>query len=77
MTQSRLLNDGDMYSTGAKCPACHAQWNHTEEELRAHHPFARHGVGADGKWTDPGAQAAHDAEAEALAKKASGWGVSK
>ena len=52
MAESKLLSDGDMY-TGAACPACKAQRCHTDEELRAHHPFARHGVGANGKWTHP------------------------
>ncbi|HTB10972.1 MAG TPA: hypothetical protein VK752_05350 [Bryobacteraceae bacterium] len=52
MAEAKILSDGDMFATGARCPACSEQRTHTEEELRFH-PFARHGKGADGKWTHP------------------------
>lgn len=66
MAEAKLLSDGDMF-TGAACPACHEQRLHTDEELRRHHPLSGHGVGADGKWTHPEAQAAAERERAALA----------
>jgi hypothetical protein len=69
MAEAKILGDGDMFHTGAACPACHVQRLHTEEELRRHHPMARHGVGADGKWTHPEAQAASERDRAAIAAK--------
>lgn len=59
-----MKHDQEYITTRAGCPACATGRAHTEEETRAHHPLARHGF-TDGKWTDPAAKVAHDAELEA------------
>jgi hypothetical protein len=62
-----MKEDREYTSDRPGCPACAAGRCHTEEETRAHHPLARHGF-TDGKWTDPAAKLAHDAEVEAREK---------